>query len=213
MKTVKFFTMLLMCAFSMNSLAQNRIGTSDVIQKASKAARKEAKAYKKEGWKVTAGTLPLENQLDIAYQIAYGVYDNENSYVTGEGKSIGESYDAARMQARVNAIDDLAGKISLQATAIVDNLKANKQLANEQAASIATTMSKGKQYFSQKLGRLVPVIETYRELEGKRKEVLIRLAIKDSEIQEAAKSAVRDELEKKGIKLDKQLDDYMSTKK
>ena len=213
MKIVKFLTMLLMCAFSMNSLAQNKIGTSNVIQKASKAARKEAKAYKKEGWKVNAGTLPLENQLDIAYQIAYGVYDNENSYVTGEGKSIGESYDAARMQARVNAIDDLAGKISLQATAIVDNLKANKQLANEQAASITTSMSKGKQIFSQKLRHLLPVIETYRELEGKRKEVLIRLAVKECDIQEIAKSAVRDELERNGIKLGNQLDGIMSTKK
>lgn len=213
MKIVKFLTMLLMCAFSMNSFAQNKIGSTEVIQKASKTARKEAKAYKKEGWKVSVGAPPLENQLDRAYQIEYGVYDNENSYVTGEGKSIGESYDAARMQAMANAREEIAGKISSQATAIVDNLKANKQLANEQAASITTSISKGKQIFSQRLGRLLPVIETYRELEGKRKEVLIRLAIKDSEIQEVAKSAVRDELEKKGIKLDKQLNDFMSTKK
>jgi len=202
-----------MCAFSMNSLAQNKIGTSNVIQKASKAARKEAKAYKKEGWKVNAGTLPLENQLDIAYQIAYGVYDNGNSYVTGEGKSIGESYDAARMQAMVIAREELAGMISSQATALIDNLRANKQLANEQAASITTTMSKGKQLYSQKLGRLLPVIQVYRELTDKRKEVLVRLAIKECDIQEIAKSAVRDELERNGIKLGNQLDGIMSTKK
>ena len=213
MKTIKFLTMLLMCTFSVNSLAQNKIGTTEVIQKASKAARKEAKAFKKEGWKVTVGTLPLENQLDIAYQIEYGVYDNGNSYVTGEGKSIGENYDAARMQAMVIAREELAGMISSQATALIDNLRANKQLANEQAASITTTMSKGKQLYSQKLGRLLPVIQVYRELTDKRKEVLVRLAIKECDIQEAAKSAVRDELEKNGIKMEKQLDSIISLKK
>ena len=210
MKTVKFFTLLLLCTFSMNSLAQDKNGTTEVVQKASKAARKEAKAFKKEGWKVNIGALPLENQLDKAYRIEYGVY---GGYVTGEGKSIGESYDAAKMQARVNAIEDLAGKISLQAAAIVDNLKANKQLANEQAASITTTMSKGKQLFTQKLGRLESVIEAYRELDGKKKEVLVRLAIRESDIQEAAKSAVREQLEQNGIKMDKQLDAIISTMK
>ena len=74
-------------------------------------------------------------------------------------------------------------------------------------------MSKGKQLYSQKLGRLLPVIQVYRELTDKRKEVLVRLAIKECDIQEAAKSAVRDELEKNGIKMEKQLDSIISFKK
>ena len=43
----------------------------ELNEKASKAARKEAKRLSKEGWKTAPGALPLEKQLDKSYMMQY----------------------------------------------------------------------------------------------------------------------------------------------
>lgn len=48
--------------------------------------------------------------------------------------SIGENYDAAKMQALELAKQNLAGQIQTEVTALVENTVANKQLSQEQAA-------------------------------------------------------------------------------
>ena len=45
-------------------------------QRASRAARKEAKRMKKEGWKTTPGALPLDKQLDKSYLMQYEYDEN-----------------------------------------------------------------------------------------------------------------------------------------
>ena len=59
-------------------------------EKASKAARKEAKTMKKEGWQTTPGALPIEKQLDKSYMMQYE-YDADMypKYIMGEAMSVG----------------------------------------------------------------------------------------------------------------------------
>lgn len=175
--------------------------------RATKDARKEAKSLTKEGWKVSPGTLPLEKQLDRSYLMQYQLNDNgQPQFIMGEASSIGENYDGAKMQALSLATQNLAGQIETQITMLVNNSVSNQQLSAQEAATITRTVSESKNLISQKLGRLVPVVETYRDLNNKNKEVLVRLSYNMDNALQATKQTVRDELEKKGDDLRNQLD-------
>ena len=178
--------------------------------KASKDARKEAKKFKKEGWQTTPGTLTLEKQLDRSMMMQMDVDQSGYPlYVMGEAMSIGETYDAAKMQALELAKQNLAGQIQTEITALVENTVANKQLAEEEAASIAETVLASKNLISQSIGRVIPVVELYRDLPNKNKEVLVRIAYNHNMAMEAAKKIIRKDLEEKGNKLHDQLDEVL----
>ena len=180
---------------------------SELTQKATKVARKEAKKLGKEGWTTTPGTLPIEKQLDKAYMMSYEYDDNMfPKYIMGEAMSIGENYDAAKMQALELAKQNLAGQIQTEVTALVENTVANKQLSQEQAASVTQSIMVSKNLISQSIGRTISVMEVYRTLSNKNKEVLVRIAYNSNMAKEAAKKIVREDLEKKGDKLHKDLD-------
>jgi hypothetical protein len=85
---------------------------------------------------------------------------------------------------------------------------ANKMLADDQAASITTTLVENKSIFSQKLGRVQTPLTVTRELKNKNKEVMVRMVTKVSSIKEIAKEAVRAELEKEGKELSEELKAY-----
>lgn len=182
----------------------------ELSQKASKAARKEAKKLAKEGWDTTPGTLPLDKQLDKSYMMQYE-YDDTMfpKYIMGEAMSIAENYDAAKMQALELAKQNLAGQIQTEITALVENTVANKQLSAEQAASVTQSVISSKNLISQSIGRTIPVVEVYRTLSNKNKEVLVRIAYNSQMAKEAAKKAIRKDLESKGDDLHKQLDELL----
>lgn len=221
MKMLKVFTLLMaLCLSTTVVMAQNtkkekaKQAKAELKEKASKAARKEAKRLTKEGWRVAAGALPLEKQLDRSFQFELDVDDDMNPlYVQGEGRSTASSYDAAKLQAIEVARQQLVSKISSETTAMVDNLVANKQLEADQAASITTTMSEGKTIFSQKLGRVLTVLEIEREIANKNKEVEVRVFTKQSEVEKIARDAIRETLEQKGMQMSEELKDIMSKKK
>lgn len=219
MKKFKIIAVLLLFAFSQVTWAQNANTAQlkqlkqDFKEKASKEARKEAKKLKKEGWVVSPGALPLERQLDRSYLIIMETDEDLNPvYIVGEGLSVGENYDAAKMQAMELARQQIAGKIGSETTALIDNLVGNKQMGAEEAATVTTLLSEGKTIISQKLGRVVPVVECYRTLKNKNKEVMVRLATKESAIREVMKGYLREEMEKKGAKMSDQLDELLSKK-
>ncbi|MDR2963181.1 MAG: hypothetical protein LBU90_06095 [Bacteroidales bacterium] len=180
---------------------------SQLNAKATKSALKEAKRLKSQGWLVTPGALPLEKQLDKAYQMQYE-YDNnlQPKYIMAEAMSIGENYDAAKMQALELSKQNLAGQIQTEITAIIENTVANEQLTKEQAASITQSVMASKNAISQSLGRVISVTETYRVKNNKNKEVLVRIAYNSDMAMEAGKKAVRQNLEEKGNELHNQLD-------
>ncbi len=179
-------------------------------QKASKDARKEAKRLKKEGWTTTPGSLSLEKQIDRSMLMQMETDQSGYPlYIMGEAMSIGENFDAAKMQALELAKQNLAGQVQTEITAIVENTVANKQLTAEQAASITESVLASKNLISQSLGRVIPVVEVYRELSNKNKEVLVRISYNHNMAMEAAKKIVRKDLEEKGDELHGQLDEVL----
>mgnify|MGYP004456831185 CR=1 FL=1 len=163
-----------------------------------------------EPWTTTPGALPLEKQLDKSYLMQMEYDENMfPKYLMGEAMSIGENYDAARLQAMELAKQSLAGQIQTEVTALIENTLNNKQLAAEEAASVTQIISAGKNLISQSIGRVLTVVEMYRVLGNKNKEVSLRIAYNAEMAKQAAKKAVRQELEKKGDDLHKKLDELL----
>lgn len=183
---------------------------SELNEKATKTARKDAKKLKKEGWITVPGALPLEKQLDKSYMMQME-YDEDMypKYLMGEAMSIGENYDAAKMQALELAKQNLAGQIQTEVTALIENSVANKQLANEDAASVTQSIMGAKNLISQSIGRTIIVIECYRVKTNKNKEVLVRIAYNGAMAKAAAKRAIQDELKSKSDDLQKRLDQLL----
>lgn len=179
-------------------------------EKASKTARKEAKKMEKAGWQTAPGALPIEKQLDKAYLMQYE-YDADMypKYIMGEAMSIGGNYDAAKMQALELAKQNLAGQIQTEVTALIENTVANEQLSGEDAESITRSVLAAKNLISQSLGRTIPVVEVYRTLDNKNKEVLVRIAYSGDAAKKIAKEAVRKDLEQRGNNLHNKLDELL----
>lgn len=185
----------------------SKLAKKELNEKVTKATKKEAKRLKKEGWVVSPGALPLEKQLERSYLMEFEYEENLfPKYIMANAQSIGENYDAAKTAATSLAITNLAGQIQTEVTALVENTVANQQLSAGDAASITETVMASKNLISQSIGRTIVVIECYRELKNGNKEVMVRLAYNGEMAKEAAKKAVRAELEKKGQNLHEQLD-------
>lgn len=190
--------------------AMSKYTKSELNAKASKTARRQAKQYVKDGWEVAPGHLPLERQLDRAYQMQYE-FDEQGypKYIMSEAMSIGQNYDAAKMQALELAKLNLAGQIQSEIIGLVDNTLSNEQLSNDEAASITETVMGAKNLISAKIGRVITVVECYRDVK-RNKEVRLQIAYNAEMAMEAAKTAVRQELEEKGNELHEKLDELLN---
>lgn len=188
----------------------SKASKKELNEKASKAARKEAKNLTKEGWKTAPGALPLDRQLDKSYMMQYQ-YDSDGfpQFIMAEAMSTGGNYDAAKMQALELAKQNLAGQIQTEITALIENTVANEQMDQGEAASLTRSVMASKNLISQSVGRVVPVVETYRVVNGNNREVLVRIAYSQDMAKKAAKRAVKKELEQRGDSLHNKLDELL----
>lgn len=222
MKAVKFLLFMALASFALGSSAQStkdirkerqeirKLSKAEFKERSLKAARKEAKKLMKEGWTTAPGALPIDKQLEKSW-LMQEEYDEDlfHKYLMGEAMSIGENYDAAKMQALELAKQNLAGQIQTEVTALIENTVANKQLQPEEAASVVQSISAGKSLITQSIGRVLVVMEVYRTVSNKNKEVLVRIAYNAEMAKAAAKKAVREDLEKRGEELHDKLDELL----
>ena len=195
-------------AFINERKAVQKLVKQERDEKVSKEAKKMAKKYAKEGWKVTVGALPIEKQLEKSFQMQYEL-DLENGmpkYIKGEGKAISTSYDAAKMQAMADAKTELAGNIQTEVAAIIEERLANQELGKEEAVAISNAVQVSKQVIVQSIGRVITVVECYRELKNKNYEVMVLIMYNGEMAAQAVKKSVKEELEKRGDELSKELD-------
>lgn len=184
-----------------------KMSKSELNEKASKDARKEAKKLKKQGWTTAPGALPLEKQLDRSYLMQMEYDENMYpKYLMGEAMSIASNYDGAKMQALELAKQNLAGQIQTEITALIENSVANSQLEAEEAATVTKSVMASKNLISQSIGRTITVVEVYRTLQNKNKEVMVRIAYNGEMAKAAAKKAIRDSLGKESENLHGKLD-------
>jgi len=193
---------------SINERRQSaQLSEAALNKRASRAARKEARALKRDNWKVAPGQLPLDKQLDRSYNMYFEFDENGlPAYIFGDAMSPGKSYDAAKMQALEIAKTNLAGQLQTEVAALIESTVANEQLSMEDAESIARTVQASKNLIVQRLGRVVTVVECYRQVDKKTVQVRVTIAYNSQMAMKEAKTVIKKQLEEKGEDLHDQLD-------
>lgn len=190
MKKTILFALISAFVFSLSSSAQV---SEKQIQK---DAKREARSLKKEGWQVAPGGLPFERQLEDVFRKQYDRDElGQPKFIIGTAQSNGEFYDAARMQAQTLANMNIVQQTSTQLTAIIEQSVGNKQLSNEEAASVSEVLAKSKELISGKLGRTVPLLECFRKLPNGTTQVMLRIGYPTAQALEQAKEVVREQLD------------------
>lgn len=187
-----------------------KMSKSELNDKASKEAKKEAKRLNKEGWLAAPGALPIERQLDRSYMMQME-YDEDMfpKYIMGEAMSLGANYDAAKLQATAIAKQNIAEKIQSEVAALITTEAANEQISEDEVNSFVKTVNASKQIISQNIGRVVDVIEIYRIVPGKKKEVRIMIAYNSDMAKRAAKNAILESLKDESSQLLEKLDQML----
>lgn len=186
---------------------ERKAAVKSLNKKSMKAARKDAKRYKKEGWIVPIGALPLDKQLERSYIMAEMINDEMlPKYFAGRANGVGNTFTAAKIQADGVARYDIAGQIQSELVALLDMSVANHELENKDAASITEVVMASKQLIVQSLTRTIPVIEVYRELENGNVEVMVRCYYDRETAKQTTLNIIKSELEQKSDKLHEKLD-------
>ncbi|MCS7154044.1 MAG: hypothetical protein NZ989_08905 [Bacteroidia bacterium] len=183
---------------------------NEIKQKAIKQARKEAKRFKKMGFDVTPGSLPMEKQLEYTWIRLYQRDANGQSiYLSADGNAVAETRTAAEMQAIEAAKLNLAGQLETFIRAIIEANIANAQLNTEEASSVTEFLTAAKNVIVTSIGQVEPSFKIYRNLPNKNVEVNVKLLVSREEVLRQAKKQVREELRQrlKGLqeKVDKLL--------
>ena len=166
----------------------------DLQKKAIKEARKEAKKLTKEGFKTPVGKLPLDKQIENAWQKqAEMTPDGTPFWYVASSRAIGGNQSSAVLQATNAAKIDLAGQIQTKVSQLIEAKVANDDMGQEEAASLSSVVGASKSVISATLGRVVPLVE-------------VKLGYSMEAANKAAISAVRAELAKKSEDLAKELD-------
>lgn len=177
-------------------------------KKAIKSARKEAKRLMKEGYTVPVGQLTLDKQLENSWQAAYEVTgDGLPYYIMSTQKGVASNYTAAQMQAMNAAKMDIAGQIQTMVSQVIETKVASKELSRGEAESLSTFVSTSKNVISNTLGRVIKMVEVYKEPKrGNGVEVMVTLAYNSDLAQEEALKALQNSLTSEDVELMSQID-------
>ena len=186
---------------------QEKILNKDLQKKAIKDARKEAKKLTKEGFKTPVGKLPLDKQLENAWQKQAEMTPHGTPFwYIASSRAVGGNQSSAALQATNAAKIDLAGQIQTKVSQLIEAKVANDDMGQEEAASLSSVVGASKSVISATLGRVIPLVEVYRTLPNKNVEVMVTLGYSMEAANKAAINALRSELAKKSEDLAKELD-------
>lgn len=138
-KLILSITLLFVTSLLMPLMAQSSVkdAEKDLKSRSIKMARKEARKKRKEGYFVAPGALPMDKQLEKAF--VKQIMEDENGYPTyiiASGNSVAGSQNAAKIQAMETAKLVLAGTITTNVAALIENNIANEQFTREEAETI-----------------------------------------------------------------------------
>lgn len=184
-----------------------KVLNKDLQKKAIKDARKQAKQLKKDGFQTPVGKLPLDKQIEAAWQKQTELDTDGNPWwYVASSRAIGGNQSAAALQATNAAKIDLAGQIQTKVSQLIEAQVANDDMGQEEAASLSNVVAASKSVISATLGRVIPLVEVFRTLPNKNVEVQVTLGYSQQAATQAAVKAIRQELAQKSEALAKELD-------
>ena len=174
---VSIFTAVLMMFVAVDASAQvatnkqrrqvqkhEQVLNKQMKKKAIKAARKEAKQLKKAGYMTFIGQLPLDKQLENSWQAAYEIDAYGNPYyIMSTQKAIASNFTAAQLQAMNAAKTDIAGQLQTMINQVIETKVSSNEMGRDQANSLSTFVATSKNIVSNTLGRVIKLVEIYRE--------------------------------------------------
>ena len=181
-----------------------------VKDKAIRSARKEARKLAKQGYKAPVGKLPIDKQLEKAWQCQYEMDSNGYPfYFIATARTTGSNYSAAQMQAVNLAKLDLAGQIQTRVNQLVEAKVANDEISAEEAVSINSFVSASKNVISNTLGRVLILVEIYRVNENGNNEVQVTLGYNSKLATQEAIKAVQKSMGEEAGELMDELDSLL----
>jgi len=170
----------LLIAFSICcAMAQIAYGATSVDREVTKRVRQ----FKKEGWKVFADAQSLESQIASAFTMEFDVCgDGEPKYISITLVAEGGNLETARMKAMELAKMKFASAIGESIQAVISMKIVNMQTTQNEAQSVTELVTVAKSRALHKLGRIIPVIECWREGPDKSMEVLMTIMYDVSQI-------------------------------
>lgn len=182
----------------------------EIQSKAVKQARKEAQKFKKQGYDVTPGSLPMEKQLEYTWIRLYQRDEKgQPLFLSADGNAVAQTRTAAEMQALEAAKLNLAGQLETFIRAIIEANIANAQLSTEEAASVTEFLTAAKNVIVTSISQVDPAFKIYRNLPNQHVEVNVKILVSRDQVMQEAKKRVREELRErlKGLqeKVDKLL--------
>lgn len=204
-------TLLLIAPVSNSFAAKpDKDAKKEMKKKAYRKARKEARSFKRKGWFVAPGALPMDKQVEKSWELQYKQDENGYPlYIVASGNSVAETQSAAKLQATELAKLELAGLVQTNVAALIENSIANNQLNNEEAASVTKTVAASKNIIAQEIGRVIFLFEIYRKID-KNVESSVRVGYNNDLAQEVAKKAIRKKLEDETDILHEKLEKLMN---
>lgn len=186
---------------------EKKAALKSLSKKAIKAARKDAKGFKKQGWIVPIGAPSLDKQIERSYVMAEMLNDDMlPKYFVGAGNGIGSGFTAAKIQADLFAKQAIAGQVQAEIVSLIEASVANKQLSNTEGTSITEFVMASKELIVQSLSRTIPVVEAYRDLGNGNTEVMVRCFYDCETAKQTAINVIKGELEEKSEKLHEKLE-------
>lgn len=179
-------------------ITSDKDALSSLEEKAIKLARKQAKKYKKEGWQVSAGALPMDKALENSWKKQYITDENgDPRYITADGNAIGGNRNASEAQAIDMAKFQLAGLLETRISGLVSQNIANTELKDEEAESVSELVQNSKNIIAQELGYVNPYFKMFRRLKNGNVEVSVKIFYDSKQSLKIAKRRVKKELRDK----------------
>lgn len=192
----------------------NNIHMKMLNAKPSKDAKKQAKAYKKEGWQVPVGEQAMEKQITKSQLYEQEMMTTEEGgytqrFLQHTSQATSGSYNTGYASARAACMAEVASMLETNLGAAWKNAMDNAEMS----AISATTNDKFNQramgVVKQSLTNSIPMVVIYRVLPNNLYQVSVRLAFDKKEIAAQLKRNLKKELEMDGDKLDGMVEDMM----
>lgn len=187
--------------------AMSQLTQKQVAANVWKQSKKQAKAWKKEGWKSCPGAPTLEQQMNTSLMYQYEMDGEFPRYIVGRSSATASSFGLARKQAIARARLDIASSIQVEVAELIENTDLNTEMSAAEVESAGKILATGQQFVQQTLGRTDVVFEAYRELNGKT-EVMVTVGYDGR----AAKSTVMKLFEKEGDELRQKMEKLLDSK-
>lgn len=127
-----------------------------------KAAKKEAKRLKKEGWKPFPGDAPLETQITKRLRLKTPMEGSIPKYITGEGMGSSDNLQVAKDIADIGANAEIITQFK-NTIGVAVTQGENSTQAGKDNASIVETVTKHVENAEGTLFYNMPVVKMYKE--------------------------------------------------